>query len=180
MYSGRKKLLEVARALNVNPDTMQATTRQIYDTLTNVDATNSSYAFFQNVGSRTFPASNVSTNRFEAQEALSIESLALFRIPNDPPKLPVAYKGNALVNIIIGSQQVIKDLPVKFASTQGTSKEDGDNYGIINFEVPLVIPPLVSFRVDVTNVDALPAAANSSFGCMLYGMGALINFKQSL
>ena len=180
MYPAREKLLRVSRELGVDPNYMIGTTRAIYDQLPAVEADNTQYSFFDNVSSRTFPDTNIPQNQFESNEALSIEAIGLYTLAATTPALPAGYLGEALINIVIGSQVIIKDLPVKFNSNQGTSKSAANNYALVQFEQPLVIPPLVSFKVEVTNVQSLAVATFSRFGCLVYGMGALINFKTSL
>lgn len=178
MNQGRQKLLFVAQKLGFNPMRAIGTTRAVFDTLPAINAANSQYSFFGEVSSREFPNTNVSSNQFEANEALSIEAISLFKVQTAGQ--PVPYVGNGLINIIIGSQVVLKDLPIKFSTTQGTSKQNPDNYSVCYLAVPVVIPPLVQFRVEVTGIDAIVPGTSPRVGCYLYGLGCLINFQNTL
>jgi hypothetical protein len=178
MNQGRQKLLFVAQKLGFNPMRAIGTTRAIYDTLPAINTALSQYSFFGEVSSREFPATNVASNQFEANEALSIEAIALFS--QSTAGQPVPYTGNALINIVIGSQVVLKDLPIKFSTPQGTSKQVPDAYAVCYLAVPVVIPPLIQFRVEVTAVDAVNPANFPRVGCYLYGLGCLINFQNTL
>jgi len=180
MDKAAQKLKYVARKLGWNIHETTPSTRSIFDKLAVINAANSQYSFFNESASRSFPNTNISTNQFERNEALAIEAVCFFTSGEvGKPNLPVPYVGNGNVNIIIGSQIVAKDMPVKFITTQGTSKNSG-SYGVINLAMPVVIPPLVSFRVELTGADALDPIVFENIGCYLYGMGLLLNFKTGL
>lgn len=179
MNQGRQKLLFVANKLGFNPMRAIGTTRAVFDTLPAINSANSQYSFFGEVSSREFPNTNVSSNQFEANEALSIEAIALYTVATNGNVVPY-NNGNALINIVIGSQVVLKDVPIKFTSTQGTSKQAGDNFSVCFLAVPVVIPPLVQFKIEVSGVDAINPANAPRFGCYVYGLGCLINFQNSL
>lgn len=178
MNQARQKLLFVAQKLGFNPNRAMGTTRAIYDTLPAINQPNSQYSFFGEVSSRSFPNTNVASNQFEANEAISIEAIALFT--QNLAGGAASYTGNALINIVIGSQVVLKDLPIKFSTPQGTSKQTPDAFSICYLAVPVVIPPLIQFNIEVSGVDGIDPATRPRLGCYIYGLGCLINFQNSL
>lgn len=185
----QKKLLAVANALGVTDmSNMQGSTRVIYDEIASSTATE--YTFFKNVSSRTFPNTNLTTNRFEVQEALLIEAIAVYsRADNGAPTLIQDEAGanngaiTGLLDIVIGNKRVVKDVIVTGpAMAQSNNSKGGNDNGIYYLAptVGIVIPPQVEFEAQV-KFNVTPNTADiDQVGCALYGTGVLLNIQTSL
>ena len=115
------KFLQANRVLGSQMDQMQGTTRVIFDT---IDFTNrTTYDFFSEVSGKAttlvnnLPATNISENRFEPGEGMVIKEIGLANLDNGAdPATPVDMNtsviGLGLINITIGNNRVIKDLPI--------------------------------------------------------------------
>lgn len=195
----QKKLLAVANALGISDiSNMQGSTRVVYDEIART-AGATEYTFFRDVASRSFPNTNLTTNRFEVQEALLIEAVAVYgRDDNSAPELINFVTGttakalNGLLDIIIGNKRVMKENLVtgptigqtNNAKSSGTAPVDNGIYYLAP-TVGIVIPPQIEFECQVKFSDdpGTVKAANSEFdniGIALYGTGVLLNLNMSL
>jgi hypothetical protein len=181
----QKKLLAVAGKLGISDiSNMQGSTRVVYDEIALTTATE--YTFFKNVSSRTFPNTNLTSNRFEVQEALLIEAIAVYsRAANGTPTLiqdEAANDGaiNGLLDIVIGNKRVAKEILVTGpAIAQSNTSKGGNDNGIYYLAptIGIVIPPQVEFECQLKLTSA-PDSDN--IGCALYGTGVLLNLNTSL
>ena len=186
------KFLAATRALGAQMDQMQGTTRTVYDT---VDfGTSTSYSFFSELPSKqttTFgnaPATNLTENRFEPGEGMVIKELGFVNYSaTNAANLNTSITALALVDIVVGNQRVVKDLPLLAGSTISAinninTKISGTEAGIFNCTrlfTNIVIPPQVQFFVNVRlpyAPDAAAAGEAMSFvRCYLKGYGKLFN-----
>ena len=184
----QKKLLAVANALGISDmSNMQGSTRVIYDEIASSAATE--YTFFKNVSSRTFPSTNLTSNRFEVQEALLIEAIAVYsRADGGAPTLIQDEAANngaitGLLDIVIGNKRVAKEIIVTGpAMAQSNTSKGGNDNGIYYLAptVGIVIPPQVEFEASV-KFNVTPNTADiDQIGCALYGTGVLLNLQTSL
>jgi hypothetical protein len=184
----QKKLLAVANALGISDlSNMQGSTGVIYDEIASSAATE--YTFFKNVSSRTFPNTNLTSNRFEVNEALLIEAIAVYsRADNGAPTL-IQDEGtddapiNGLLDIVIGNKRTMKDTLVTgpAIAQSNTSKGAVDN-GVYYLAptIGIVIPPQVEFECQL-KFNATPnTAAIDQIGIALYGTRVLLNLQTSL
>lgn len=164
---------------------MQGTTRAIYDTVPLPAAAGGSVSFFDNVGSRPFPASNITTNRFETNSALAVQAIAFYIVSDDgeTPPLLDSFQSTGInpgiFELTIGNQTVIKKTPINSGFQQITGRTNGSAVNKMWLTSPIVIPPQVRFKVEAR----LMQAANGNFNniaCVLYGTGVLLNLKGSL
>jgi len=193
------KFLQANRALGSQMDQMQGTTRSIFDT---VDFTNrTSYDYFSEVSGKSttlinnLPATNIVENRFEPGEGMVIKEIGIANLdnqasPTTPVDLNIAVIGLGLINVTIGNNRVIKDLPifsmqtlsaVNNINTSSTANRNQNNlrYTGLRLFTNIVIPPQVQFFVNLR----LPApggtgAANlglNSLRVYLKGYGKLFN-----
>jgi hypothetical protein len=185
----QKKLLAVASALGISDiSNMQGTTRCIYDELPDT-ANQTEFNFFRNVSSRTFPQTNVTSNRFEVQESLLIEAIAVYGRANNSAPVLLDFVGvnntaqNSLIDIVIGNKRVMKDNLVTGPSVAQSNNSKGTSDNGVYYLAPTVgitIPPQVEFEVQV-RFQAAPASADIDFiGVALYGTGVLLNLNQPL
>ena len=170
---------------------MQGTTRMIFDTQTiGTSATNFTLNYFQGVSSRTYPFTNLSSNRFEVGESLAIQGITFgFTIASianlSNPIIPSLLEGttnftNTLnFNLFIGNQRVIKDLDLNYSrSLLGESKKASVISNTLQFETPIVIPPQIEFYATVRITSSAAAAVRRMY-LMLYGQGTLLNTKST-
>jgi len=157
---------------------MQGTTRAVFDTV----GVSSSMTFFEGVGARPFPASNVNQNKFEVNSALAVQAI-VFSLANSAgdPAIPASLNTIPLTgywsfDLVIGNQTVLKNVPFSVASSAVTGKTYGANNKIW-LTSPIVIPPQVSYKVIVNSSGSAPAP---NVSCFLYGTGVLFNPKSSL
>ena len=192
------KFLQANRALGSQMDQMQGTTRTIFDT---VDfTTRTSYDYFSEVSGKAttlvnnLPATNISENRFEPGEGMVIKEIGLANFDNqDSPVTPVDLNtsviGLGLINITIGNNRVIKDLPIFSMQTlsainninlSSTNTRNDNNLRFVGLRLftNIVIPPQVQFFVTVRLPAPGGTAAATGLDALrvyLKGYGKLFN-----
>jgi hypothetical protein len=185
----QQQIIGVSDRLGANLDSMQGTTRAIFDTVPGLAAAGT-MRFFENVQSRPYPFSNISQNRFETGESLAIESIALLGKTADNftglmfPYLQ--FTEHVLLNLYIGNQRVLKDFDLSYSSFQiGTTNTVGNNSAAANFkavvylETPIVIPPLIEFYAEIQSANAFGNANFRSATLILQGTGTLLNTQKN-
>ena len=189
----QKKLMAVASELGLSTlDQMQGSTGAVYDEITQAAGV-TNFTFFRNAGSHPFPASNLSSNRFEANEALLIEALAVYTRSVAGTTGPVAItEGVApdvtpiigVLDLQIGNKRVLKDLMVSgnCIGQAGTAKNGGDMNNVVYLAptVGIVIPPQVEFEATVRFSRQPGTAADDAVGLYLYGTKVNLTFNTSL
>ncbi len=187
------KLMAVAKELGLNTlDQMQGSTGAVYDEVTQL-AGETNFTFFKNAASHPFPSSNLSSNRFEANEALLIEALAVYTRPVSGSSGPSAITEgvapnvtpiNGVLDLQIGNKRVLKDLLVSgnCIAQAGMAKNGGDMNNVVYLAptVGIVIPPQVEFEANVRFSRVPGTAEDDAVGLYLYGTKVLLNFNTSL
>jgi hypothetical protein len=186
------KFLAASRALGAQMDQMQGTTRNVYDT---VDfGTSTTYSFFSELPSKqttlfgNAPATNLTENRFEPGEGMVIKEIAFVNYSaTNAANLNTSITALALIDIVVGNQRVVKDLPLLAGSTISpinniNTKISGTEAGIFNcmrLFTNIIIPPQIQFFVNVrlpyAPVAAEAGEAMSFVRCYLKGYGKLFN-----
>ena len=188
----QKKLMAVASELGLSTlDQMQGSTGAVYDEITQAAGV-TNFTFFRNAGSHPFPASNLSSNRFEANEALLIEALAVYTRPIAGTSGPSAITEGAapdvtpiigVLDLQIGNKRVLKDLMVSgnCIGQAGTAKNGGDMNNVVYLAptVGIVIPPQVEFEATV-RFSRVPTDDTQAVGLYLYGTKVNLTFNTSL
>jgi hypothetical protein len=189
----QKKLMAVASELGLSTlDQMQGSTGAVYDEITQAAGV-TNFTFFRNAGSHPFPASNLSSNRFEANEALLIEALAVYTRSVAGTTGPEAItEGVApdvtpiigVLDLQIGNKRVLKDLMVSgnCVGQAGTAKNGGDMNNVVYLAptVGIVIPPQVEFEATVRFSRQPGTTADDAVGLYLYGTKVNLTFNTSL
>jgi hypothetical protein len=189
----QKKLMAVASELGLSTlDQMQGSTGAVYDEITQAAGV-TNFTFFRNAGSHPFPASNLSSNRFEANEALLIEALAVYTRSVAGTTGPEAItEGVApdvtpiigVLDLQIGNKRVLKDLMVSgnCIGQAGTAKNGGDMNNVVYLAptVGIVIPPQVEFEATVRFSRQPGTTADDAVGLYLYGTKVNLTFNTSL
>jgi hypothetical protein len=151
------KFLEATRRLGAQMDQDQGTTRVIYDT-TGLGAGRTNFDFFDQVTSKTYPATNLDQNRFQPGEGMVIKEIAFTDLQGALDfSSALSF---AVVSFFIGNNRVIKDLPLSAFSTiaalnplnypcgLAVSEEEPsqDIPTTIRLRTNLVIPPQIQFK----------------------------------
>ena len=188
------KFLQANRVLGAQMDQMQGTTRNIYDTVNMTGLR--SYSFFSELPSKqttllaNAPATNLTENRFEPGEGMVIKELAFANLETvnaNIANINLNYGILGLVDIIVGNQRVVKDLPLFAGATLGSinninSKTQASfetaRYNSIRLFTNIIIPPQIQFFVNLR----LPVVPGGDVGigmnalrCYLKGYGKLFN-----
>jgi hypothetical protein len=175
--------LEKTRQLGAHMDNQQGTTRIIYDTTGNQIAQNT-FNFFDQVASKTFPATNLDNNRFQPGEGMVIKEIQIYDLNAawNFQKIGLMF---SILDITIGNNRVIKSLPLTAFSTiaalnplnTANTGNVGNNFypTAIRLRTNIIIPPLVQFvatlRTPVPIGDENPVNLKLSFK----GYGKLFN-----
>lgn len=188
------KFLQANRALGAQMDSMQGTTRNVYDTV-NFNGLRS-YSFFSELPSKQTtllgfaPATNITDNRFEPGEGMVIKEIAFANytpVDGDIANLNTGIAALGLIDIIVGNSRVVKDLPLLAGSLIGainninmkTSVTGEDRrYNCIRLFTNIVIPPQIQFFVNLKLPYAPTEASSQSASvlrCYLKGYGKLFN-----
>lgn len=189
------KFLQANRALGAQMDQMQGTTRVIYDTVNFNGRT--SYSYFSELPSKQTtlfaggPATNLNDNRFDPGEGMVIKEIGFANYTATAANcIPMSVSSFtlALIDIVIGNQRVIKDLPmfaggsiatINNINTRTNVADELKRYNVMRLFTNIVIPPQVQFFVNVRAPWA-PTLGNinedaSVLRCYLKGYGKLFN-----
>jgi hypothetical protein len=188
------KFLQANRVLGAQMDQMQGTTRNIYDTVNMNGRT--SYSFFSELPSKqttllsNAPATNLTENRFEPGEGMVIKELGFINYEGtgaNVADLNLGFAALGLVDIIVGNQRVVKDLPLLAGSTLSAINNinskanfgaESRRYNSLRLFTNIIIPPQIQFFVNVRLPFAPTAGVDQGmaiFRCYLKGYGKLFN-----
>ena len=164
------------------PTSGQQTTRILFNTI-EAPGTTSSLSFFKNFQGLTNGQTNLTQNKLDSMESMVIKTIWLAQYTTAGALQPVGGLAQQTLSIIVGNQQVVKNLPIQF--NQGINGQAfdrlHDNAGVVindlnagtatyqtNMPVEIrlltdiVIPPQVAFEVRI----------ESNAG--VYGTGAVV------
>jgi hypothetical protein len=167
------------------PD-MQGTTRMIFDSFNiTTAATDQVITFFSGVSSRVYPATNLSSNRFEVGESLAIQGFTWAFYPTNTNNLVGALSASALVrggilNFYIGNQRVIKDLEIMTYSRFGIGEaiSETSEAAVFRLETPIVIPPQIEYYATL-RLSNSATLSGQTLVLSAYGTGTLLNTKSN-
>jgi hypothetical protein len=189
------KFLQANRVLGAQMDQMQGTTQCIYDTQVMTGLTQ--YDFFSEVAGKqslnisNSPATNINENKFQPGEGMVIKEIALVNMFTTTTANVAdmnGYLGLSLINVYVGNNRVVKDLPL-FAATfksaynnlphvsTDTSADINKRYTVIRLATNIVIPPQIQFYCNVRTPIASSVATSSQLNLRVYfkGYGKLFN-----
>lgn len=164
---------------------MQGTTRMIFDTAP-LTGTNNLMTFFSGVSSRTYPSSNISSNRFEVGESLAIQGFSFVAYVTNNPTLATSLtliQNNikcGILNFYIGNQRVVKDLEIFSYSRFGLGESISQSIetNVFRMETPIVIPPQIEFYATL-RVTTVTSVSGYSGVLSAFGTGTLLNTKSN-
>jgi len=174
------------------PSSGQQTTRILFNTI-EAPGTTSSLSFFKNFQGLTQGQTNLTQNRLDSMESMVIKTIWLAQV-NDNILQTFGANLQQTLSIIVGNQQVVKNLPIQF--NQGNNGQAFDRLhesggARIDLVVPptstkqslmpceirlltdIVIPPQVAFEVRIESNSA-PYSAGAVV-CALSGYGKIFS-----
>jgi hypothetical protein len=196
--TAQDKILYVASKLGLTSlKDMQASTGAVYD----ADIENSGRIFSSAARHINPGITNLTTNEFEVNEALLIETIGFYEITTEEGPAIVEnfqqiYGSNAVLvfDLIIGNKTVMKSTPIFGAGSPYTFANTGVN--AIGIALPrhqvflegagILIPPQVQWSLEyrifnVVTGDVIPFLDTfRNIGCYLFGTRVLLNFNTSI
>jgi hypothetical protein len=182
------KFLEATRRLGAQMDQDQGTTRVIYDTTgSSVGLTTAN--FFDQVTSKTYPATNLDQNRFQPGEGMVIKEISFVDL-----LAALNFQGQdsfAIFDFYVGNNRVIKDLPLTAFSTIAAlnplNKVPTTPTGVtspigtyLRLRTNIVIPPQIQFKATlrfIAPTGSAPFPVNIKMS--IKGYGKLFNPGQN-
>ena len=164
------------------PSSGQQTTRILFNTIEN-PGTTSSLSFFKSFQGLTPGQTNLTQNKLDSMESMVIKTIWLAQINTAGTLGNLGALAQQTLSIIVGNQQVVKNLPIQFnqglngqafdrlhdnagAVTQNINANSSVIQSVMPCEIRLltdiVIPPQVAFEVRI----------DSNAG--VYGTGAVV------
>ena len=179
------KFLEATRRLGAQMDNDQGTTRVIYDTTgSSVGLTTAN--FFDQVTSKTYPATNLDQNRFQPGEGMVIKELSFVDLLGAQSfQTASAF---AILDFYVGNNRVIKDLPLTAFSTIAALNPLNKVPALANTSVGtylrlrtnIVIPPQIQFKATIRFIAPTGTiAAPVNIKMSIKGYGKLFNPGQN-
>jgi len=173
------------------PSSGQQTTRILFNTI-EVPGTTSGLVFFKTFQGLTNGQTNLTQNKLDSMESMVIKTIWLAQYGTDGTLRTFGGDVSQTLSIIVGNQQVVKNLPIQF--NQGINGQTfdrlHDNGGVSTFTAAtrnfqqaqpceirlltdIVIPPQVSFEVRIDSNNALYGAG--AVVCALSGYGKIFS-----
>jgi hypothetical protein len=175
------------------PSSGQQTTRILFNTI-EAPGTTSSLSFFKTFQGLTQGQTNLTQNKLDSMESMIIKTIWLAQFDANGVILPFGAFDQQTLSIIVGNQQVVKNLPIQFNQGFNGQAFDRlhDNAGAITNQVStatrlvqftqpceirlltdIVIPPQVAFEVRIdSNASVYGAGA---VVCALSGYGKIFS-----
>lgn len=180
------KFLEANRRLGAQMDSQQGTTRVIYDTTGNsVGLTQ--YDFFEQVTSKTYPATNIDQNRFQPGEGMVIKEIGFQQIAGVDLSIQQQFSF-ATLDFYVGNNRVLKALPLTAFSTiaainplnQVPNNVPQEIGTFIRLRTNIVIPPQIQFKATLRLPFAVGTTQNPvNLKMLVKGYGKLFNPRQN-
>lgn len=175
------KFLEQTAKIGAMLDQQQGTTRTIFDTTGLVNGI-SSFQFFENVGAKVYPATNLEQNRFAPGEGMVIKEIGFFALNGNTPQFG-SFSPFLLstLDFYIGNNRVLKAVPL-FAGWYVSSINNlaglADTTQLsMRLRTNIVIPPQVQFKAELRINGTFGAVApnQANLGMYVKGYGKLFN-----
>ena len=174
----------------------QGSTVEIYDYVTQTAGTigtKQTINFFSSVNSKTFPLTNIQQNQLQVGEALSVEYIVFTRISQvtatgsitECTALLTTVAGANLgqFSLLLDNSRIIKNNSLIRSNSIFNPKGTTGVSNVFFPDTDLVIPPQISFSLELTlpiNADVIAAGTTISYGCHLFGTGAILNLKTNV
>jgi len=174
----------------------QGSTVEIYDYVTQTAGTigtKQTINFFSNVNSKTFPLTNIQQNQLQVGEALSVEYIVFTRISQvtatgsitECTALLTTVAGANLgqFSLLLDNSRIIKNNSLIRSNSVFNPKGTTGVSNVFFPDTDLIIPPQISFTLELTlpiNADTIALNTTVSYGCHLFGTGAILNLKSNV
>lgn len=169
-----QKLYGVNAGLGLDLNKGQQTTRIVYDTEPATLLT-AYQEFFANFAGKTRIQTNLTEPKLTSQESMVVKEIIFVT------STPILKQ--ATFDFLIGSQKVLKDLPILFSTVPGLDWSPLNTGSTSKFSVrlitDLIIPPQVSFRMNL-RMPAGTFANGTTVQVALKGFGVLFNPQTTL
>ena len=164
---------------NVGIPSQQGTTRILYDTIQNT-AGKTNFRFFEDSTARQFPLTNTGSegNKLGVGDTMVIQQIQFLIWADDFATEPTVLLGTntttnlAYVNFEIANNQVIKKLTL--SESDGFYNKDTQGSAPISLETNIVIPPLLTFVLELQLPVALSVLNVKYVECQIIGAGGII------
>jgi len=191
------KIAMVNNALN-NPSLKynQGSSTEIYDYVpqsATTLGTSQVITFFGSVNTKTFPLTNLQSNMLQVGEALSCEFITFTRIVQITATGQITECTNLLTTIAgmnlaqfslnLDNSRIIKQNSLLRSNSVFNPKGQTSVNNVWYPDTDLVIPPQISFTLELrtpVNTDAVVAGSTISYGCHIFGSGAILNLKTNV
>lgn len=174
----------------------QGSTVEIFDYVTQTPAsigTTQVISFFSNVNTKQFPLTNIQQNQLQVGEALSVQYLVFTRIVQvtatgsvtECTALLTTVAGANLgqFSLLLDNSRIIKTNSLIRCNSVFNPKGTTGVSNVFFPDTDLVIPPQIGFTLELrlpVNADVIPAASSVSYGCHMFGTGAILNLKTNV
>ena len=174
----------------------QGSTVEIYDYVTQTAGTigtKQTINFFSGVNAKTFPLTNIQQNQLQVGEALSVEYIVFTRISQvtatgsitECTALLTTVAGANLgqFSLLLDNSRIIKNNSLIRSNSVFNPKGTTGVSNVFFPDTDLVIPPQISFSLELTlpiNADTIANGTTVSYGCHLFGTGAILNLKTNV
>ena len=174
----------------------QGSTVEIYDYITQTAGTigtKQTLSFFSNVNTKAFPLANIQQNQLQVGESLSVEYIVFTRISQVTATgsitevtallTTVAGANLGVFSLLLDNSRIIKNNSLIRSNSVFNPKGTTGVSNVFFPDTDLVIPPQIPFTMDLTlptNADTIAAGTTISYGCHMFGTGAILNLKSNV
>ncbi len=164
---------------NVGIIKQQGTSRVIYDTLPHDGRLD--YRFFEGVGTRLFPFTNLTENKLSVGEVMVIERayIMFFTFIAGVPSLIDNVNAQpdflgATLEFTQANMIIIKPVPISSFSSEFNKDAYHDNYTNFEMDTQLVLEPLLEFQA-LVRMPSSVTVANQQVRLVIAGAGAILS-----
>ncbi|RLC35869.1 hypothetical protein DRH27_06160 [Candidatus Falkowbacteria bacterium] len=185
--SAQNKMINTADKFGNNGiKKQQGTTRVIYDTLM-IDGSTKNFNFFENVQSRAFPFTNLTENKLNVGETMSIERayFTLIALNTATGLITSITPLDSDIKTMLGeftieqaNTVIAKQIPVLSMSPDFNKSADFDSDWSFDFDTLLTLQPLLEFKVPARFSNNLEVGKDNETAYIrltLEGAGAIIS-----
>lgn len=174
----------------------QGSSTEVYDYVTQTAAsigTTQVITFFGSVNTKTFPLTNLQSNMLQVGEALSCEYIIFTRISQTTATGAITECTNLLTsvagmnlaqfNLNLDNSRIIKQNSLLRSNSVFNPKGQTSVNNVWFPDTDLVIPPQISFTLELrvpVNSDIIAVGTTVSYGCHIFGSGAILNLKTNV
>ena len=177
------------------PTSGQQTTRILFNTIT-APGTTSSLEFFKNFQGLTQGQTNLATSKLDSMESMVVKEIMLLQLGTTANSILFGGSVQQTLDVVIGNQTVVKDLPIHFNSNLTGQAFDRLHFNggvptdtaavptstfqtvapvTIRLLTDIVLPPQVNFYVRINSNAGVYGGAGTAVVCALSGSGKIFS-----